>query len=161
MCARHILVATQAEAAQVKADLSAGTDFAQEATSKSTDQSTKDRGGDLGCADPTRYVTEFAAAITKLPVGQISDPVQTQFGWHVIVVYRRNTVPFDQVSETIRSQLRQQGVPALNQWLERELTKVRVTVNPKFGRFERKVSGNDLPHIVPPTAPTTTATTRR
>ena len=158
-CARHILVATQAEAAQVKADLSAGTDFAQEAAAKSTDTSSKARGGDLGCAFPDAYVAEFAQALRSLPVGTISDPVQSQFGWHVILVYRRTSVPFAQVSEGIRNQLRQRATPAFNRWLENALPKAHVTVNPKFGRFDRSTTGNQPPHVVPPEAPSGSTST--
>ena len=90
---------------------------------------------------------------------ELSDPVQSQFGWHIIVVYRRTSAPFDQVAEAIRNQLRQQATPALNSWLEKELPKAHVTVNPKFGRFDRSTSGNQPPHIVPPQAPSASSTT--
>lgn len=85
-CASHILVATQDEANQVVADLKGGADFATEAKAKSTDPGSKDKGGDLGCVDPTNYVQGFADAVKTAPVGQIVGPVQSSFGWHVIKV---------------------------------------------------------------------------
>lgn len=86
--ARHILVATQEEAQQVVDALNAGESFAALAAALSTDGSAQ-QGGELGWAQPSRYVTEFADAITGAAVGTFVGPVQTQFGFHVIQVLGR------------------------------------------------------------------------
>ncbi|HSO96660.1 MAG TPA: peptidylprolyl isomerase [Acidimicrobiia bacterium] len=82
----HILVATLAEAQSLKAQLTAGADFATLAQQQSTDQASAVRGGDVGCLDSQQFVAPFAQAAQTLPIGQVSDPVQTQFGFHLIVV---------------------------------------------------------------------------
>lgn len=83
--ARHILSATREEAvANIKA-LKAGKNFAKLAQEKSLDKGSPE--GDLGWAGPDNYVPEFAAALRTIETGKYSqEPVQTQFGWHVILV---------------------------------------------------------------------------
>ncbi|WP_421762388.1 peptidylprolyl isomerase [Devosia sp.] len=82
--ARHILVATEDEAKAVKADLDGGKPFEVEAMDKTTDPSGKQNGGDLGFFGKGQMVPEFEAAAWALQPGQISEPVKSQFGWHVI-----------------------------------------------------------------------------
>lgn len=82
--ARHILVATEAEAKAIKAQLDKGADFAALAKEKSTDTATKDQGGDLGTFTHGQMDPSFEAAAFALKPDQISDPVQTQYGWHII-----------------------------------------------------------------------------
>jgi parvulin-like peptidyl-prolyl isomerase len=82
----HILVATLADAQAIKAALAAGGDFATLARQRSTDTASAVRGGELGCLDSQQFVAAFAQAAQTLPIGQVSDPVQTQFGFHLIVV---------------------------------------------------------------------------
>ncbi len=98
--ARHILVPTEAEAKAALARVKAGEDFAKVATELSKDPAGD--GGDLGWFTKDRMVPEFADAAFKLQPGQISDPVKSQFGWHIIKVEgrRMKTFPsFDQVKD--------------------------------------------------------------
>jgi peptidyl-prolyl cis-trans isomerase C len=107
--ARHILVATEAEAKEVKERLMKGEDFATVAQEKSKDPSAE--GGDLGFFGRGQMLKPFEDAAFALKVGEISDPVQTQFGWHIIKVEEKRTRPlptFDQVKDTIISQLTSQ-----------------------------------------------------
>lgn len=100
--ARHILVATEADAQTVLKRLKAGEDFAKVAKEMSKDPGSE--GGDLGWFTKERMVPAFADAAFKLKDGQISDPVKTQFGWHVIQVEGHRTKsfpPFDQVKDQI------------------------------------------------------------
>ncbi|HZQ08887.1 MAG TPA: peptidylprolyl isomerase [Anaerolineae bacterium] len=110
--ARHILVKTFDEAEAVIARLKAGEDFAKVAAEVSIDTSNKDKGGDLGWAPQGTYVTEFDEAAFKLPVMQISDPVTTTFGVHVIQVLEKDpNHPLDEATlESKRAQ-------ALSDWL--------------------------------------------
>jgi peptidyl-prolyl cis-trans isomerase C len=82
--ARHILVATEDEAKAVKAELDGGKPFEVVAMEKTTDPSGKQNGGDLGFFAKGMMVPEFEAVAFTLEPGKVSDPVQSQFGWHVI-----------------------------------------------------------------------------
>ena len=100
--ARHILVATEADAQTVLKRLKAGEDFAKVAKEMSKDPGSE--GGDLGWFTKERMVPAFAEAAFKLQDGQTSEPVKTQFGWHVIQVEGHRTKsfpPFDQVKDQI------------------------------------------------------------
>jgi peptidyl-prolyl cis-trans isomerase C len=103
--ARHILVDAEDEAKQIIADLKKGGDFAELAKKKSKDPGAAD-GGDLGFFTKEQMVPEFSAAAFKLEPGQISDPVKTQFGWHVIKVEEkrnRQAPEFDKVKSQIET----------------------------------------------------------
>ena len=97
--ARHILVASEDEAKAIEDQLKNGADFAELAKQKSKDPGAAD-GGDLGYFTKDQMVPEFAEVAFKLDKGQISDPIHTQFGWHIIKVEDKRTKPtptFDQV----------------------------------------------------------------
>jgi len=82
--ARHILVDSEAEAVKIIDELNAGGDFAALAKTHSTGP-TGENGGDLGWFQPENMVAEFSAAVSLLEKGQVTDnPVQTDFGWHII-----------------------------------------------------------------------------
>jgi peptidyl-prolyl cis-trans isomerase C len=103
--ARHILVPTEDEAKAIEAELKKGADFAALAKEKSKDPGAAD-GGDLGYFTKDQMVPEFSAAAFKLDKGQISDPVHTQFGWHVIQVEDKRIKPtptFDQVKPQLEN----------------------------------------------------------
>lgn len=103
--ARHILVETEEEAKAIIEELAGGADFATLAQEKSTGPSGPS-GGDLGYFGPGRMVPEFETAANALEVGGVSqEPVQTQFGFHVIKVEDRRPVQppaFEQVANQIR-----------------------------------------------------------
>lgn len=84
--ARHILVASEDEARAVKAELEGGRDFAELAKEKSTDPSAQQNGGDLGFFGKGMMVKPFEDAAFSLEPGTISEPVQSDFGWHIIKV---------------------------------------------------------------------------
>jgi len=90
--ARHILVATEGEAKDIEAQLKSGADFATLAKQKSKDPGAAE-GGELGYFTKDQMVPEFAEAAFKLDKGQISDPVKTQFGWHVTEVEDKRIKP--------------------------------------------------------------------
>jgi peptidyl-prolyl cis-trans isomerase C len=103
--ARHILVETEDEAKALVADLKKGADFAELAKTKSKDPGSAD-GGDLGYFTKDQMVPEFSEVAFKLEKGQLSDPVKSQFGWHVIKVEdKRDRQPpeFDKVKDQLES----------------------------------------------------------
>jgi peptidyl-prolyl cis-trans isomerase C len=104
--ARHILVPTEDEAKAVLAEVKKGTDFAELARQKSKDPGAAAEGGDLGYFGKEQMVPEFAETAFKLDKGQVSDPVKTQFGWHIIKVEDKRIKPvpeFDKVKEQIET----------------------------------------------------------
>ena len=112
--ASHILVETEEEAAAIKAELDAGADFATLAKEKSTGPSGPN-GGSLGWFGPGAMVPEFDSVVIAMKPGEISDPVQTQFGWHVITLNetRRSDAPeLELVRGEIANQLRQDAIEA-------------------------------------------------
>ncbi|MDE5442826.1 peptidylprolyl isomerase [Bradyrhizobium sp. CSA207] len=88
--ARHILVETEDEAKAVKAELDKGADFAELAKKKSKDPGSAD-GGDLGFFTKEQMVPEFSTVAFALEPGKISDPVKSQFGWHIIKVEEKRS----------------------------------------------------------------------
>ena len=103
--ARHILVETEDEAKAIEAELKKGADFAELAKKKSKDPGAAD-GGDLGFFTKDQMVPEFSTVAFALEPGKISDPVKSQFGWHVIKVEEkrnRKAPDFDQVKAQIET----------------------------------------------------------
>ena len=101
--ASHILVETEEEAQAIATEIRAGADFAETAKEKSTGPSGP-RGGALGWFGPGQMVPEFEQAVTELSVGEVSNPVQTQFGWHVIILNESRTQPAPTLEE-VRGEL--------------------------------------------------------
>ncbi|GJE73934.1 MAG: peptidylprolyl isomerase [Methylobacteriaceae bacterium] len=102
--ARHILVESEDEAKKIAARVKGGEDFAKIAGEVSKDPGSKTEGGDLGFFTKDRMVKPFAEAAFKLAPGQVSDPVKTQFGWHVLRVEEKRVKPvpsFDEMKEQI------------------------------------------------------------
>lgn len=105
--ARHILLQTEDEAKKAYDRVKAGEDFAAVAKELSKDPGSSD-GGDLGYFTKERMVPEFSAAAFALKAGEISQPVKSQFGWHVIKVEDKRSKPippFDQVKPQIADYL--------------------------------------------------------
>jgi peptidyl-prolyl cis-trans isomerase C len=101
--ARHILVPTEEEAKKIEEQLKKGADFAELAKKESKDPGASD-GGDLGFFTKEQMVPEFSKVAFTLEPGKISDPVKTQFGWHIIKVEEkraRKAPTFDQVKPQI------------------------------------------------------------
>lgn len=103
--ARHILVESEDDAKAVAAELKKGADFAELAKKKSKDPGASD-GGDLGFFTKDQMVPEFSAVAFALEPGKISDPVKSQFGWHIIKVEEkrnRQAPAFEQVKAQIET----------------------------------------------------------
>jgi parvulin-like peptidyl-prolyl isomerase len=127
--ARHILVETEDAAKAAKARLDAGEPFEKVAAEVSTDTSNKEKGGDLDWFGRGRMVKPFEDAAFDLPVGKVSDPVQTTFGWHLIQVTERDDkrpLSKEEVANKQQTQFRE--------WLEKT----------KDEGFEREAISYDL-----------------
>ncbi len=151
VCGSHILVATEAEAQDVEDRLAAGEDFATVAQEVSTDGSA-DSGGDLGCADPAQYVPEFAEAMQSAEVGVPTEPVETEFGFHVILL-REDELPTEE--QAIASLKDQAAQLASQTWFLDTAGAAEVEVNEKFGTWQSEPT----PEVIPPADATTSTTT--
>jgi len=104
--ARHILVPTEEEAKAILADLKKGGDFEAIAKEKSKDPGAAAQGGDLGYFTKDQMVPEFAETAFKMEKGQLSDPVKSQFGWHIIKVEDKRAKPapeFEKVKDQVET----------------------------------------------------------
>jgi len=119
---RHILVEKEDEAKDVIAELQKGGKFDDLAKARSKDPGSKDKGGDLDWNAPASFVKPFGDAMAKTPKGKFTpQPVQTQFGWHVIQVddTRDAKVPsFDEVKPQLQQRLQAQ-------WLDKYFKDLR------------------------------------
>ncbi|MCL6593278.1 MAG: peptidyl-prolyl cis-trans isomerase [Alicyclobacillus sp.] len=105
----QILVSSLDQAKQIEAQLKAGANFQKLADQYSIDPGVKENHGTYSDQLVSSFVPEFAQACKTLPIGQISDPVQTQYGYHILRVDKRTQLPFDQVKDDIKQQLLQQA----------------------------------------------------
>lgn len=130
--AKHILVATRTEADRIESKVTPDT-FAELAQRFSTDTSSAANGGDLGTVSAATLDQQFARAALALQPGEISKPVQTQFGWHIIELVGSTVTPFEQAKSQLIDQQSQQ---IFNAWLGGALRSAAITVNPKYGRLD-------------------------
>ena len=138
--ASHILVETEAEALAVIARLDDGADFAETAKEISTGPSGPN-GGELGWFGAGMMVAEFEAAVVALNVGEVSGPVQTQFGWHVVKLNDsriQEAPPLDAVREELISQVQTEALESALADLEQSATITR----PEAGEFDPALLNN-------------------
>jgi foldase protein PrsA len=162
-CVSHILISkdkhtfdeAKALATKLKADIDGGADFATVAKASSEDPGSKDAGGDLQCGAKGRFVKAFDDAVFSLPIGTVSDPVKTEFGYHLILVKSRTTPTLDDVRQDV-------GQKALNAYLL-DLTcgkGSKIHVNPRYGTWDTSPckGAQGLAKVNPPPAPKTEST---
>jgi parvulin-like peptidyl-prolyl isomerase len=150
LCARHILVDSEAAADTVRERLDAGEDFAAVAAEVSTDPGSKDAGGLLytegqDCPPASGLVPEFVDGALAATPGQPSDPVQTQFGWHVILVDEQNGRPCDEVAPEVADIMRREA----GQLAVADFGRSDVWINPRFGTWDADTGFIDAPTTGP------------
>ena len=104
--------------------------------------------GCLSAQDVSQLVTPFAQALTQLPVNQVSNPVQTQFGFHLIEVTGRQVAPYNQsLKPSVSSQV-------FLEFLRKALDAAAIKVDPQYGSVEKgNASNGGVPTIIPPSGP--------
>ncbi len=160
ICARHIIVPTEEEAAAVKAQLDGGADFAEVAAASGTDGSAAS-GGLLytegeACPSASGFVGDFVDGAVSVPTGEITGPVQTEFGWHIITVDEFEEVPFAEAKEAVRAYATQNAGTALREFVA-EAAKGDITVDPKYGSWDAAATSVRAPSLTTSSSPATTA----
>jgi hypothetical protein len=131
VCASHILSVLEADAEAVLDRLEAGEDFGVVADEVSTDSSPQ---GDLDCRLANAYVEEFAVAILEGTVGEPFGPVQSQFGYHIILVRERTEATREEVAADPRAFMTRAEVTGLwEQWISQKLQAAAVQLDPRYG----------------------------
>lgn len=131
--ARHILVEDEKTAKEVKTKLDEGGDFAELANEYSTDTAANQQGGDLGTVtrDDPNMDEDFKVAAFKLKKDEISAPIKTQFGWHIIqVTDKPEKKPFDEVKDEYEQELKLSKVDqtTFQSAIKRELENAKIKV---------------------------------
>lgn len=150
-CLRHILVEDEAKAAEVRSRLAAGEDFAAVARSESKDPGSASEGGDLGClsgADLASFDPDFLRGLQGLPTGQVSEPVRTRFGFHLVQVTERRAKSLEEATGEIRQLIESERESRFGDFIRGALARADIDVNPRYGRFVR----SPRPQVVPPGA---------
>lgn len=153
----HILVETEAEADAALARLGDGEEFGTVAAELSTDTGSASQGGALGCLVEGQFVEAFESAAVGAPLDEPVGPVESDFGWHVILV-RPLVPPYEDVREQVLAQLEQQAADQAGQAMDQVLSEIvverlrdaEVTVNPRYGRWVVDENG---PRVEPPAPP--------
>jgi peptidyl-prolyl cis-trans isomerase C len=148
--ARHILVESEDEAKAVRDELQKGADFAELAKAKSKDPGAAAEGGDLGFFTKDQMVPEFADAAFKLEKGQLSEPVKSPFGWHIIRVEEKRTRPLPDY---------EQVKPQLESFVARKAQADYLTKLRDSAKLERLDKPADAPAAATPSTPAPSAGT--
>jgi peptidyl-prolyl cis-trans isomerase C len=120
--ARHILVEKEEDAAKLLAQIKGGAKFDEIAKKNSKDTGSAQNGGDLDFAKPDAYVPEFSKAMIALKKGEVSAPVKSQFGYHIIKLEDTREAqfpPFDEVKPQVVQRLEQQKITAFQETLRK------------------------------------------
>lgn len=152
VCARHILVLagsgssnatpTEAQYATALASINAiratvtPANFATIATTKSQDTGSATDGGQLGCAPKGSYVDAFDQAAWSAPIGVVSEPVRTQFGYHLLLVTARGRLGFEDLRETLKQEVVRSAQQLVDAEIGRLARETDVSVNGRYGRFD-------------------------
>jgi foldase protein PrsA len=147
ICVNHVLVSTEertdaearARAEELKADIDGGTAFRTVATEESDDPAAAAEGGDLGCSSRGRFPAAFEDAAYALDVDEVSAPVKTQFGYHLIQVRERDEAEYQDVIDSVRQRL-----------LTELATDADVTVAPRYGEWQESEEQPGRFSIIPP-----------
>jgi foldase protein PrsA len=139
----HILVDSQTVAQEISDQLNAAPPgrldelFADLARKRSTDTQSGDQGGDLGYTRPGQFVPEFEDAVAEMEEGEISAPIQSEFGFHVIRLIDRRTAPFEDVQDELDEELSATAEDeAWQAWIEEAYADADVRINPRFGELD-------------------------
>lgn len=131
--ASHVLVESEELAKEIREKLVAGEDIAELAKEYSTDEGTKNNGGNLGFFGRGEMVESFDKAAFTLNIGEISEPIKSNYGYHVIIVNEKKEAKLANLEDSkddIKEMLLEAQIPeAFNEWYEQKITEYKVTNN--------------------------------
>lgn len=169
MRSRHILLEDFDSAKKIAGQLQSAPDkkldelFEQLAREFSTDKASAKEGGDLGFTSAGQLDERFEAAAAGLEIGQVSDPVQTQFGYHVIRVVEREVTPLEDVASAISEQLGEGAEEqAWQRWLRTAYEAADIRINSRYGELDLETqtvvdaTAEDIPGAVENPSPSPT-----
>lgn len=129
----HILVKNKSTAQTIEQKLKNGASFASMAKQHSTDKASAKKGGNLGyITQSSNLVQPFLDAAFKLKVGQISKPVQSQYGWHIIKCTDKKPIPFSKAKSTIKKTLEKQKAKSTTQLVQQLNKDGNIKVEDKY-----------------------------
>ena len=123
--------------------------FADAARKTSIDTGSGSKGGDLGCNPKGTFIPDFENAAGALPVGQLSDPVQTQYGFHIILVREHKQGTFDSAKEAVKAAVNAETLDAYRKFIQSAVGAVNVTVDQRYGTFQPPAT-DQPPAVIPP-----------
>lgn len=168
ICVSHVLVGLQggrtpseadAEARELRDRIESGEDFTAIASNESDDPAAAAEGGELGCGSKAslQFDPTFEAAAFALEEGEVSEPVQTQFGSHLIMVTAITQPELDEVEDSIQTVMAQAATELQNEFLFGTICGGDVDVNPRYGTWSRascdELVPQQLPRVEPPEGP--------
>ncbi len=148
-CIKHILVSAPDVAKRIRAELDNGGDFAAIAKKESTDTGSGAEGGVLPCGGVQQFVPEFAAAATKLKIGEISQPVRTQFGFHILSVVSRKAPKFADVEQSLPEAMTGFSQTTVKDAVFKRLNNAKINVDSSFAGIDRT---GEVPQMFAPSA---------
>ncbi len=155
-CVSHLLVETEAEATTARDRIAKGESFADVAKAVSKDPGSGEKGGDLGCTPLTAYVEPFSTEAGKLPINELSKPVKTEFGFHIIKVTKRDKPVWNEQTKTVaRGKVNEAAITEIRTSIGKRVKAANIVVNPNYGVLD---STEEIPSIKPKGSANTTVT---
>lgn len=161
VCVSHIFVSAERGPDEARAriedlarQLSEGADFRVLATEQSDDAAAAAQGGSLGCQPRGSLIPAFEEVAFDLPLGQVSDPVETNVGFHLILVEDRRELPFEEVQNQVLEALEGNRVPVFADFVNEVTCEAEVEVNPRYGTWTGACEDSQLEgRVLPPEGP--------
>jgi len=162
--ARHILVETEEQAKALKEKLDKGADFAQLAKENSKDPGSKDDGGNLGYFGHGQMVPQFEEVVFKLKKGEVSAPVKTQFGWHLVKLEDSRTkqppafeIVKDRIAQSLLLQKAQKTATELRANAKIEIVdpEIKKAIDERNAMIAKQAAPSAAPSAAPAEAPAT------
>lgn len=162
VCVSHIFASKEqrgpdgarARIDELAGQLATGADFTALATEQSDDTTAAAQGGSLGCGGRGRFIPEFERAAFTIPVGEVSDPVESAVGFHLILVTERRMLPFEEVQGQVEQALQRRQIEEFGTFVDGLTCDAQVEVNPRYGNWRNGCGDpQQVGQVEPPEGP--------